>query len=200
VNRAFLILHGIENHRPPGHWQHWLAESLRARGERVAYPALPDPDTPSPAVWRAELDRLLAAGPARETVVVCHSLACLLWIGHAAAIADAGSDVERVALVSPPVADRLPAAGRAFAVTTLDPDGVRRSSRAAVQIVCGEHDPYNPPGARATYAEPLGAELAVVAGAGHITPEEGFGPWPAMLEWCESGVFPQDAASSRGGS
>jgi hypothetical protein len=23
--KSFLILHGHENHRPPGHWQFWLA-------------------------------------------------------------------------------------------------------------------------------------------------------------------------------
>lgn len=190
MRRAFLILHGIENHRPPEHWQHWLADALRERGERVAYPQLPDADTPSLETWREELDGLLAEARAEsdEVVVVCHSLATLLWIGHAPAVAAAGA-VERVALVSPPVAERLPIAGRGFAVEALDADALARASRARPLIVCGEDDPYNPPGARKTYAEPLATDLVVVTGAGHITPDEGFGPWPAMLEWCETGTF-----------
>ena len=32
--RRFLVLHGWENHRPTDHWQYWLTERLRQRGER----------------------------------------------------------------------------------------------------------------------------------------------------------------------
>ena len=46
TDRAFLILHGWQNHRPPAHWQFWLAERLRQRGELVLYPQLPAPDEP----------------------------------------------------------------------------------------------------------------------------------------------------------
>jgi predicted alpha/beta hydrolase family esterase len=185
VARSFLILHGIANHRPPEHWQHQLADALRERGEHVSYPGLPDPDAPSLEVWRAELERLLAELPAGERVVVCHSLACLLWIGHAAAVAQAGP-VDRVALVSPPLAERLPLAGAAFGLGSLDAGAVRRASRRRPLVLAGSEDPYNPPGAGPTYAEPLGAELVVLEGAGHITPDEGYGAWPAMLDWCDT--------------
>ncbi|MGH1550815.1 hypothetical protein ACRAWB_17190 [Leifsonia poae] len=40
--RAFLILHGWDNFRPPGHWQRELATALEQRDERVVYPQLPD--------------------------------------------------------------------------------------------------------------------------------------------------------------
>lgn len=49
--RRFLILHGAENRRPREHWQHHLAEELRARGEIVLYPQLPDPDNPRLETW-----------------------------------------------------------------------------------------------------------------------------------------------------
>ena len=45
--RSFLILHGVENQRPPGHWQYDLAQRLREQGEQVFYPQLPDPDPPA---------------------------------------------------------------------------------------------------------------------------------------------------------
>jgi uncharacterized protein len=49
--RSFLILHGVENRRPAGHWQYDLAQRLRERGERVFYPQLPDPDRPALPAW-----------------------------------------------------------------------------------------------------------------------------------------------------
>ena len=49
--RSFLILHGVENRRPAGHWQYDLAQRLRERGEQVFYPQLPDPDRPALAAW-----------------------------------------------------------------------------------------------------------------------------------------------------
>src|SRR6185295_13122980 len=77
--RSFLILHGLEG-SGPGHWQTWLTARLRADTERVAYPDLPDADMPSLHSWRGALDGELAAQPDVETVVVCHSLACLLYL------------------------------------------------------------------------------------------------------------------------
>jgi serine hydrolase len=104
--RRFLILHGVENHRPPGHWQHWLAEQLRRRREVVLYPKLPDPDSPSLETWlelvRAELSQLGDG----ERIVLCHSLGALAWLQLADRL-NARERVQRVLLVSPPSADVL---------------------------------------------------------------------------------------------
>ena len=51
--RAFLILHGWQNHRPAAHWQHWLADRLTDLGHEVAYPQLPEPDDPDLERWLA---------------------------------------------------------------------------------------------------------------------------------------------------
>ena len=49
--RSFLVLHGLENHRWPDHWQRHLVTSLRATGHQVIYPQLPNPDAPTQAEW-----------------------------------------------------------------------------------------------------------------------------------------------------
>ena len=97
-SRSFLILHGLEG-SGPGHWQTWLTARLRADTERVAYPDLPDAEMPSLHSWRETLNGELAAQPDVETVVVCHSLACLLYLHH---VADGGAQAQRVLLVAPP--------------------------------------------------------------------------------------------------
>jgi predicted alpha/beta hydrolase family esterase len=180
ASRNFLILHGL-GASGPGHWQTWLAARLRADGERVAYPDLPDPDLPSLPAWRAALDGEFAALPAGETIVVCHSLSCLLWLHH---VAEGGPQADRVLLVAPPSESAgLPEIAGFFPVH-LPPlaDGGR--------LVCADDDPYCPEGADTLYGESLGIPVDVLPGAGHVNPETGFGPWPAAEAWCIDGDRP----------
>src|SRR3954469_24368185 len=95
LSRSFLILHGLEGSGPE-HWQTWLAGRLSERGERVSYPDLPDPFDPRPEDWLAALGAELAAMEG-ERVVLCHSLACLLWLLHARD--SSGRQADRVLLV-----------------------------------------------------------------------------------------------------
>ncbi|WP_348789656.1 alpha/beta hydrolase [Leifsonia sp. NPDC080035] len=176
--RAFLILHGWDNHRPPGHWQYELAESLRARGERAVYPQLPDAATPDVAAWHAaaaEALREAAADGARVTVL-CHSLACLLWLG---ARPEQGEEAERVLLVAPPspgFVSQHPEIA-AFALLPVSrPDGAL--------IVASDADPYCPEGAAVAFGTPLGIPVTTIPGGGHLERTAGYGAWPSVLEWC----------------
>src|SRR5256885_14795645 len=78
---SFLILHGWQG-SGPRHWQPWLAGRLRQRGEHVSYPRLPEPDAPRLDRWLDALEQELAREP-DGAVVLCHSLACVLWLHHA---------------------------------------------------------------------------------------------------------------------
>jgi predicted alpha/beta hydrolase family esterase len=196
---SFLILHGIENHRPPEHWQFWLAAGLAERGHQVLYPGLPAPDAPSFDAWaevlREQLSRLGADGG--ERVVICHSLACLLWVKAAPELAETQTRaVDRLLLVAPPQPERVPEAGASFRVSGIDAAAVHATA-GEIRLVCSDSDPYNPAGAQALYGEPLGVEATVLAGAGHITPADGYGPWPALARWCEDPTRPLVAPTSR---
>ena len=96
---SFLILHGWQGSGPV-HWQTSLTGRLRDRGERVSYPELPEPDTPRLDRWCEALDLELAREPG-GLVVLCHSLACVLWLQHAR-VTDGYPRAERVLLVAPP--------------------------------------------------------------------------------------------------
>ena len=176
--RSFLILHGWQG-SGPDHWQTWLADRLAAAGEDVRSPDLPEPDTPSAAEWASVLHEQLAAMPGERTVL-CHSLACLLWAREAAAIEP---PVDRVLLVAPPCPVSPIPGVRDLYPTPLDAGAVRRSARHA-RVVGSDADPYCPAGAERSFARPLELPIDVLPGAGHINPEAGYGPWPAVEAWC----------------
>jgi serine hydrolase len=177
--RNFLILHGLEA-SGPGHWQTWLAARLRADNERVAYPDLPDADMPSLAAWREALNGELEALPEGEHVLVCHSLACLLYLHH---VADGGAQADRALLVAPPSESAdVPQ------ITSFFPAPLP-ALQAGARLVCSDDDPYCPEGAQQVYGA-LGIPIDVIPGAGHVNPEAGYGPWPAAEAWCVGGDRP----------
>ncbi|MEU2302538.1 RBBP9/YdeN family alpha/beta hydrolase [Streptomyces antibioticus] len=181
---AFLILHGWQNHRPPAHWQHQLADGLARLGHDVTYPQLPDPDDPSLGRWLAELaDHLDGFGTGRaERVVVAHSLSAVLWL-HAVAGKLPGTEaVDRVLLVAPPSASvlaRYPQVAE-FALPPLD--GI--TLPGTTLLVAGDDDPYLPEGIRTAYGDPLGLNPVLLPGAAHLDLDAGYGSWPSVLEWC----------------
>ncbi|MEU9856425.1 alpha/beta hydrolase [Streptomyces sp. NPDC047974] len=177
--KTFLILHGFENHRPVGHWQHWLAGELRARGHEVRYPQLPEPDAPVLDDWLAALDEHGKRPAEGEFVVLAHSLSVLLWLRAGGRRPEA----DRVLLVAPPspgVTAGIPEIAAFAEGLDLAEEGV------TARLVYGDGDTYCPEGADLHYGTPLGLDLDLVAGGGHLTPDSGFGPWPAVLRWCEN--------------
>ncbi|HWS36837.1 MAG TPA: alpha/beta hydrolase [Actinoplanes sp.] len=180
---SFLLLHGWQNRRPDGHWQHWLAAGLRAAGHEVVYPQMPDPDEPVLDVWLGELRTHLAALPAGERTVIAHSLSCLLWL-HAATRDEIPAGIDRVLLVAPPSPDVT--ASHPEIAGFVPPTGVSLPP-AGTHLVAADNDPYCPGGAAGVYGEPLGIPTTVLPGQGHLDMEAGYGPWPALLGWALTG-------------
>ena len=181
MTRSFLILHGYAGSGPE-HWQSWLAERLRASGETVAYPDLPDPYEPRLPAWREALAQQLRALHG-ELTVLAHSLACILWLHHCREPVTPGARAARVLLVAPPSVAGAPPSIRSFFPVSLDPASVAAAA-ASTRLVCAPDDPYCPEGAAVLYGAPLGIEVEVLDGAGHVNPDAGFGPWPAAAAWC----------------
>ena len=187
--RRFLILHGAENRRPPEHWQHWLAEELRRRHEIVLYPQLPDPDTPSLEAWLVLVRDELAQLGDGERIVLCHSLSVLLWF-HLANQLDAGEHVDRVLLVAPPSPEALwPEVAHFAPPADLSARSLSSASETTL-LVCGDDDPYCPPGADRLYAEPLDIPANRIPEGGHLSLDDGYGSWPSVLAWCLDGTVP----------
>jgi predicted alpha/beta hydrolase family esterase len=181
---SFLILHGYENHRPPAHWQRWLALELTARGHDVRYPQLPDPDHPSREAWRDAALANLATLTEGTVTVVAHSASALLWLHEQTS--GSRPRVDRVALVSPPeaaVVSTIPDVS-AFAWEPHDRATPLDLGADDAIVVFGTGDEFAPHGS-AGLAPFVIARAVDVEGGGHITPATGYGPWPEMLAWCE---------------
>lgn len=150
---------------------------MRERGERVSYPDLPEPFDPRPEQWLAALQPELAAMEGKR-IVLCHSLACLLWMLHAR---DGGSPVERILLVAPPCTEEVAPVAR------FRPDGVTaehmRAAAPVTRMLCSEEDPYCPGGAAPRFGERLELDYEVIVGGGHLNTDAGYGPWPDVESW-----------------
>jgi predicted alpha/beta hydrolase family esterase len=165
---TFLILHGWQGSGPE-HWQSWLARRL----EPVRYPTLPEPDEPRLDRWLAALDEQLT----EDAVVLCHSLACILWFHHAARRPE---PVAKALLVAPPVVVHDEFAS--FFPVPFDAAGVEAAAHETL-LVCAADDPYAPGGADLAYP---GLPTRRLDAGGHLNTDAGFGPWPWVEEWALS--------------
>jgi len=195
-----LILHGWQNHRPDGHWQRWLAEELTARGHVVRYPQLPDADEPTREGWLAALEAELAETSRSELTIVAHSLGCSLWLAYAIERARAvqpgpdatGPAAARVMLVAPPsdgFLEQTPEIAGFVAGGTDTDDDARAGVAAALAaasleapiVVQSDADPCSPAGTT-SFADAFELDRVIVPGGGHLTIEDGFGPFPLLLD------------------
>jgi hypothetical protein len=192
-------------------WQHWLAGQLSAAGREVRVAAWPAPESADLAGCLAALRQSMAGLPDDGFDVLAHSAACLLWLHHAAdtgtadngaadsGTADSGAAdtgtadsasaasgsprPSRVALVAPPAPDRPLPAWDFLRPAPLAVDALRRAADGTV-LVGGDDDPHCPGGVAPVYGAPLKMAATVIAGAGSLTAADGYGPWPAVLDWC----------------
>jgi predicted alpha/beta hydrolase family esterase len=187
-----VLLHGIDG-SGPGHWQRWLADELTDAGREVRFPDLPDASAPELDPWLDAIDASLSGLNDDGFDVVAHSLGAIAWLHHAvrwssareavAASAEAGPLPARVALVAPPSPDRLKSVAPGFEPVPMDIDAVRRAADGTV-LVGGDNDPHCPDGIARVYGVPLKMAATVIPGGGHLNTASGYGPWPAVLDWC----------------
>jgi predicted alpha/beta hydrolase family esterase len=177
-----VLLHGIDGSQE-GHWQRWLASQLTESGREVRFPDLPDAARPDLDTWLDSLPRVFEGLTDDGFDVVAHSLAALLWMHHAARVTAGIPRPARVALIAPPAPDFIPIAAASFGPIPIDISALRAAADGTV-LVGGDDDPYCPEGVARVYGAPLKMAATMISGAGHLNVASGYGPWPAVLDWC----------------
>jgi predicted alpha/beta hydrolase family esterase len=168
----FLVLAGIYN-SGPDHWQSlWQqSDSRLTKLEHTSW------DHPDRFIWVSELEEgVRKLGP--ETVLIAHSLACLMVVHWAACTK---LHVQGALLVSVPDPE-----GRSF------PEDARNFGGLPLKrlpfpstLVSSDNDPYGTPEHMVKCAEAWGSRFVPLSGLGHINAESGLGAWPygrALLE------------------
>ena len=189
--KKVLFLHGWTNRRPEGHWLRLTAAELRSRGHQVWYPQFPSPDTPDPAEWqellRQESNMMDEVdGP---KIAVAHSLGTINWLYGA--LADLyQKPFDRVLLVAPPDPQMTSQAEgiRGEPMDLANPGIASQARKWAGELtaIAGDNDKWLPRGVE-IWKAPLGIEPIVFPGAGHFSLDDGWGPWPGLVQWIESG-------------
>lgn len=183
--QGFLLIHGLENHRPQGHWMRNLAMRLRRQGQYVAYPQLPNPNHPVAADWLevlgTEIELMKDAG-VDSLVVIAHSMGCVTWMMYCNKN-EIPIHVNRVLLVAPADPKMLKVAPTfQIAIDELLKQKIN-SACSNNYILAGDVDPWIPEGVIKTFGEPLGITPVIWQGAGHISMVEGFGNWDGVVYW-----------------
>ena len=165
-----LILPGLYGSGPT-HWQsQW--EQQFPDFERVVQRDL---ETPDRAEWVATLDQAIRAH-GDNVIVVAHSLGCITvahWAEHS------GRSIAGALLVAPSDTERpgFPAGTTGFA-----PIPQYYFPFPSI-VVSSNNDRYISAERTAELAEAWGSRFVSIGDAGHITADDGYGPWPEGLAY-----------------
>ena len=196
VRQRFLVLHGLTNRRPEGHWQRRLAAALRRAGHVVAYPQLPDTDAPDLGTWLDLVDAELALlaeavepgarAPSRSSATPS---ARSRWL-HAVARGLAVRPRPRAARGTgrpAALADAAPGFVLRPSDGSLTAEQVAASAGSTLLVWSGD-DSWCAEGVDAVFAEPLQLPVVVVPGGGHLALGDGYGEWPEVVAWALAGT------------
>ncbi|MDB5106185.1 MAG: hypothetical protein JWP91_3874 [Fibrobacteres bacterium] len=167
---GYLVLPGYGD-SGPGHWQTLWEEAGGPAFNRVRQRDWISPDRKD---WVETLDRaVLLASPG--TVLIAHSLACLL-VAHWSAQAPSGSlaKIRAAFLVAPvdPLGPVFPATATGFSPVPLRPFPF------PALVAASSDDPYATLEFSRACAEAWGCGLAGIGAKGHINSDSGIGAWP----------------------
>lgn len=168
-----LILHGWHGSDAP-HWQSWLAQELVLENCIVAFPQLSDKMAPQKEVWIGEAHRII--DDLRPDVVVCHSLANVLWFHLCSRL---NHRVKKLLLCAPPRDLRDYPEVKSFFPVSLPGD----LCADEVLMLASNNDPYLTLEEALELSETLGVDMEILHNGGHINVDSGYGEWPFAKEW-----------------
>ncbi len=160
-----VIVPGIGN-SGPSHWQ-TMWHQRHPHWHRVIQR---DWKHPRCREWVSALDQTVAACPS-PPILVAHSLGCLV-VGHWAKRSNGTARAALLVAVPDPQAPAFPAAAEGFDVLPLWPLGMPSL------VVASTDDPIGSVAHARRCAAAWHSDVVVVASAGHLNADSGYGPWP----------------------
>ncbi|MDQ1264310.1 MAG: serine hydrolase [Campylobacterota bacterium] len=173
MRERVLILHGWGGSDFP-HWQSRLASEVAKEYGCVSFLKFSNFDFPQKDVWMQEL--LQEMQEFKPTVVVCHSLANILWF-HLCNDAKIAS-VKKLFLVAPPSLSCDIVELKSFYPCKV-PDALNAKNAL---LVVSTNDPYMSLDEAKELQKSLNVPIKIIENGGHINTASGFGEWKWIFE------------------
>lgn len=181
LSKRVLILHGLGGSDFP-HWQAHLAADLIKQNTAVSFPHLPNRDNPHLHEWKRVLKQEIEHF--EPTIIVCHSLANLLWF-HTCEELDI--ELEKLMLVAP-VRDRQLEAASSFFPYPI----VKDLKAKEVIMAASTNDPYMNVEEAIRLQSRLKVGMKILDDAGHINADSGYGKLDCALDWINREIEEED--------
>lgn len=172
MSKRVLILHGLGGSDFP-HWQAQLSSDLIKENYIVSFPAFPSRDNPKLQEWKEFLKKEVEHF--RPNIVVCHSLANILWF-HTCDELDIKFD--KLMLVAP-VRNQVLEEAKTFFPYPIAKDLKARE----IIMAASTNDPYMSLEEAIELQSKLNIGMKIMENAGHINAASGFGKLDCALDW-----------------
>ncbi len=172
MSKRVLILHGLSGSSYP-HWQAHLAIDLIKDDYIVSFPELPNKNNPNLEEWKSFVKKEIEHF--KPQIVVCHSLANILWF-HICDEIDIS--LEKLMLVAPVRNEELNEAKTFFPYPI--PSNLKSKE---VIMAASTNDPYLSLDEAINLQSKLNVGMKIMENAGHINTSAGFGKLDCALDW-----------------
>ena len=173
MSRRVLVLHGLGGSDYP-HWQAQLSADLIKQNTIVSFPSMPNRDNPKLEEWKEFVKSEIKHF--NPTVVVCHSLANILWF-HICEELDI--QLDKLMLVAPvrPTCDIKE-------IAEFFPYPIPKDLKSKEVIMAAStNDPYMNVEEAIRLQSKLGIGMKLLEDAGHINADSGYGKLDCALDW-----------------
>jgi hypothetical protein len=173
LSKKVLILHGLNGSDYP-HWQAHLAADLIKENYIVSFPSFPNRNNPSFNQWKESLKKEIEHF--NPQIVVCHSLANILWF-HVCDELDIKLD--KLMLVAP-----VRKTCDVEEIKEFFPYSAPKDLKAKEVIMAAStNDPYMSLDEAVQLQQELNIGMKIMENAGHINAQSGFGKLDCALDW-----------------
>ena len=186
MKKRVIIVHGWGG-SPTADWIGWATEAFREKGYEVITPEMPDTDSPVIERWVRHLKSVVGKADER-TYFIGHSIGCQTIMrflettgaraGGALFVAgwfDLMNQSEEETEIAKP-----------WIETPIDYKKMKTNLSRSV-VVLSDTDPFVPyKETKKDFEKRLGSEVVTIHNAGHITSDDGFGPFPQLFDIFES--------------
>lgn len=182
MNKRIIIIHGWGG-SPTDDWIGWAAEVFREKGYEVVTPEMPDTNNPIIGKWVEHLKSVTGAIDG-STYFIGHSIGCQAILRFLETIDTKAGGAIFVAgwfdLTNQEEEEK--GIARPWIQTPIEYEKVKANITKSVAVL-SDNDPYVPyEETKKEFETRLGSEVVTVHNAGHVTADDGFGPFPQLFE------------------